>query len=180
MPLALFGLGLVALILWEKKAHAGTMPGQIPTAWSPTNMGELAPGAAQYLPPIAAPDVVRVMYANAMASGNPMQMVAVAPQLVAMGFPELAHSLSMAYQQLTNNPIPGVAGVGAFGFMPHCAPHMMHPPLPMAATRPGMPTLDPHTIRTLAGMARARRVKQTADIHRALLQRSAARHLQNS
>jgi hypothetical protein len=189
MPI-LFGLAAIAaFLLWkEKQATAATNP--TPMLAAAMTMAQLQPGAAQYLPPVMAPDWVRVTYANAMASGNPIQMAAAANQITASGDPSaptLAHQLSMAYQQITNNPIPGVAGVGAFFGGAYAHPHMIAPQH-LPAPGFGMPgmlapqrrTLDPHTIRTLAGMARARKVRRTADLHRALTAAAARRHLQNT
>lgn len=183
MPLALGLAGLVALLVFlkERNANAATNPA-ISNPYAVPSMADLQPGAAQYLPPVLAPDWVRVTFANAMASGNPMQMVAAANQINAAA-PELAHSLSMAYQQITNNPIPGVAGVGAwpqFGQFGPFRPPMIAPQHLGAPAFAPQRALDPHTIRTLVNMAKARKVRRTADLHRALMQAASRRNLQNT
>lgn len=156
MPLALFGLAAVIAFLWKEKSSHAT-PGMAPQVLPVMSMAQLQPGAATYLPPIAAPDWVRVTYANAMASANQIQMASAAQQLQQAGYPELAHALSLQYQQITNNPIPGVAGVGAFGTMANL-PGQLHAP----------------TVAALAHAARQRRhAMQYANLHRYLLSRAA-------
>jgi len=80
-----------------------------------------APGPAAYLPPIAAPDWARMAYAQAAASRDPILMASTAQLLVQRGQIELARALSAQYQQMTNQPIPGVpmAAAGGAGPFPH-------------------------------------------------------------
>jgi hypothetical protein len=122
MPLLIFGL-LAGLALWEvQKRHQSGVPAAPPPA---------------PVPPVNAPPAAIALYQRALSSNDPIQMVQIATALYGQGQPALAAAINLRYQQLTNNPIPGIpmtAGVGAA-------------------------RLDPHTVAALAQMARVRRAR---------------------
>jgi len=96
-----------------------------------------APGPAP-LPPVNAPPAAIAMYQQALSSNDPVQMVQIATALYGQGQPALAAAINQRYQQLTNNPIPGI---------------------PVTAGLVGA-RLDPHTVMVLASHARARRARR--------------------
>lgn len=102
MPAALIALILGGMFLLSRKQANAATPAQLP-----------APDASAYMPPIAAPDWARMAYANAAASRDPIAMVQTAKLLMDRGQLELARALSAQYQQLTNQPIPGVGWYSA-------------------------------------------------------------------
>lgn len=141
MPIVLALAGLAALVLYEQhKAHGGA---------APTYGTALVPGAEAYLPPIAAPDAVRIAYANAMYRKNPIEMVQCAQQIMAQypQFAMLAQQLSASYAQLTNNPIPGIPG----GAIAAASAH--------AAGARSLVGLDLNTIHALAAQNRRRKLR---------------------
>jgi hypothetical protein len=107
MPLGLVALAIAAGIAYMRSREAHAAPA--------------LPGPAAYMPPIAAPDWARMAYAQAAASRDPIIMVQTAQLLQQRGQTELAQALSAQYQQLTNQPIPGV-GWGAGGWAPPGGP----------------------------------------------------------
>lgn len=60
----------------------------------------LLPGASRYMPPVKAPDNIRHLYANALASMNPQTMNTAAYNLRILGWPELATPLENRANQL--------------------------------------------------------------------------------
>jgi hypothetical protein len=81
-----------------------------------------------------------------MATSDPVTLVTAAQTLMKAGYPDLARQLSAKYQQLTNNPIPGVAGVGGLHSLVGARPR----------------GLDPHTLRVLATAGKIRRQRNAA------------------
>lgn len=128
MPFFLLAAGVaVWLLARERSAHAQALP---------------APSWQQYMPPIQAPDAFRIAYAQAMASGNPIQMAAVAQSLMQQGQVQLAQALAAQYQRLTNNWIPGV------------------PPMPGITMAAAGAAYDPRVANAIALLVKARRIRK--------------------
>jgi hypothetical protein len=112
MPFALIAAGIAALLFLRNRPPGSAVP---------TYDGTLLQGAQSYMPPINAPQDLKVAFANAMFRKNPIEMVQVAQQIMAQypQFSMLAQQLSASYAQLTNNPIPGIpVSAAAAGHIP--------------------------------------------------------------
>ncbi len=111
VPLAL-GAGLALWTLYEKQ-HAKEAQGGGPSASPATPVQvlppvPLMPGAQVYLPPIAAPEPIRNLMANALFSKNPVTLRTTAQNLQALGYGELAAPLLKYADSLQQ--LPAVRG----------------------------------------------------------------------
>jgi hypothetical protein len=107
VPLAL-GAGLALWTLYEQqraKERHGT-PATTPVTSLPPV--PLMPGAAPYLPPVAAPEPIRNLMANALFSQNPVALRTAARNIRELGYAELAAILDARAAQL--EPPKAVAG----------------------------------------------------------------------
>jgi len=107
VPLAL-GAGLALWTLYEqqraKEKHGA--PATTPVTSLPPV--PLMPGAAPYLPPVAAPEPIRNLMANALFSQNPVALRTAAKNIRELGYAELAAILDARAAQL--EPPKAVAG----------------------------------------------------------------------
>jgi hypothetical protein len=104
VPLAL-GAGLALWTLYEKQ-HAKEAQGG---ARAPVSQVlppvALAPGAAAFLPPVVAPEPIRNLMANALASNNPAALRATAQNLQALGYGDLAGPLVARATAIESGPV---------------------------------------------------------------------------
>ncbi len=91
LPIALGAVAVLALMEWQKKREGA------PPALPPI---PLQPGAEPYLPPVAAPDPIRNLIANALYSQNATAIETAARNLSQLGYGELALPLYTRATQL--------------------------------------------------------------------------------
>ena len=105
VPLAL-GAGLALWTLYEKQhakeAHGGGAQAPVSQVLQPV---ALAPGAAAFLPPVVAPEPIRNLMANALASNNPAALRATAQNLQGLGYGDLAGPLIARATAIESGPV---------------------------------------------------------------------------
>lgn len=185
MPVVLAALIAAAFLLSRRQAHAAE---NAPTSLPSSTV--LLPGAAAFLPPIVAPESLKILYANAMASGNPILLAQAAQAMMAHGQVQLAQALSARNQQLTNQPLPGVPPMQAaagmwYGGLPGMSPMgaaagAWWGPRSSATAGSALVAIgamaDPRVLALVRRMAQARRARGTQRGARLLQALHASRH----
>jgi hypothetical protein len=108
VPLAL-GAGLALWTLYEQQKAKEKQGAPATTPVTSLPPVPLMPGAAPYLPPVAAPEPIRNLMANAIFSKNPVALRTAAKNIRALGYPDLATILESLATQL-EQPTKAVAG----------------------------------------------------------------------
>jgi hypothetical protein len=108
VPLAL-GAGLALWTLYEQQKAKEKQGATSTTPVTSLPPVPLMPGAAPYLPPVAAPEPIRNLMANAIFSKNPVALRTAAKNIRELGYPDLATILESLATQL-EQPTKAVAG----------------------------------------------------------------------